>query len=86
MVRNNYDLIPEIRCRDCGWYSLEHEYCMFWRTIHDPDGFCDEGSDKCCMNCDCSLLWGDKHRCMDKNEIVEPTYVCDEWERWMTYE
>lgn len=83
MVRNNYDLTPEIRCRECGWYRLEDEICGFWNTVHHPDGFCDEGVGKCCLTCDCSVIeGGSKLRCMERNEIVDEMNICDEWDRW----
>ena len=85
MVRNNYDLIPEIRCRDCGWYKLDENWCVFWDQYHSPNGFCDEGVGKCCRNCDCSVFVHEYevHRCMEKNETVDPLNVCDDWDRWM---
>jgi hypothetical protein len=82
MVRNNYELTPEIRCRECGWYESDDNWCVFWNQYHTPNGFCDEGVDKCCRNCECSVIEGDKHRCMEKNEIVDAMNVCDEWDRW----
>lgn len=87
MVRNNYDLIPEIRCRDCGWYSLEDEICEFWVRTHNPNGFCDEGVGKCCRNCSGSVLIEGfdnmLHRCVKKEKIVSPMYVCEDWYRWV---
>lgn len=90
MVRNNYDLTPEIRCRGCGWYWLEQEWCGFWEQRHNPNGFCDEGVGKCCRNCGNSRVTdintmsdiNDLHLCEKKNEIVDAMGVCEDWKAW----
>lgn len=86
MVRNNYDLIPEVRCNTCGWYEPDDNWCVFWNQYHNPNGFCDEGVAKCCRNCSGSVLiegFDDTlHRCVKKEKIVDPMNVCEDWDRW----
>ena len=39
---------------------------------------------RCCRNCDCCVFIHEYevYRCMEKNETVDPTDVCDDWDRW----
>ena len=83
MIRNNYDLIPEIRCESCGWYSVEDGVCTFWDQIHNPDGFCDEGVGKCCMNCAYSVGLPEYEMCLclQDKRLYTMLYICDGWEQ-----